>query len=58
MTNETTHVTTKQSRPLTPIETFRTNLEGEFVKTVANYYGGNESEAVRFKTAVVDFVLL
>jgi len=56
MTNETTHVTTKQSRPLTPIETFRTNLEGEFVKTVANYYGGNESEAVRFKTAVVDYV--
>lgn len=53
----TTHVsTTPNKRPLTPIEVLRGNLESEFSTTVTNYYRGNEQEALRFKTAVVDYV--
>lgn len=31
-------------------------MEGEFVKTVANYYRGNEQEAMMFKTAAIDYI--
>lgn len=55
---EKTHTVSKQpaKRPSTPIEVFRANLDGEFANTVANYYGGRETETIRFKTAVVDYV--
>ena len=52
-----THSTTKpNARPATPIEVLRGNMEGEFIKTVTNYYRGNEQEALAFKTAAVDYV--
>jgi len=54
---ENTHVTTNQNkRPPVPIEILRANMEGEFIKTVTNYYRGNEQEALAFKTAAVDYV--
>lgn len=55
--SENTHVTTTPNKkPATPIETLRGNMEGEFIKTVVNYYRGNEQEALSFKTAAVDYV--
>lgn len=54
-----THATVPQKkpdRPLTAIETFRGNLDGQFTQTVSSHYGGDDREAVRFKTAVVDYV--
>lgn len=52
-----THAVSKPNkRPATPIEVLRTNMEGEFIKTVVNYYRGNEQEALMFKTAAVDYV--
>jgi len=53
---KTTHVVTKPKIPLTPIQELRGNMEGEFKKTVASYYGGNDQEALRFKTAAIDYV--
>ena len=53
----TTHiVSTPNKRPATPIETLRANMEGEFIRTVSNYYRGNMDEALAFKTAAVDYV--
>lgn len=43
-------------RPPAPIEVLRNQLEGEFINTVSNYFNGSEQEALRFKTAVVDYV--
>lgn len=51
-----THSVTKPNAKYTPIEEFRLNLEGEFIKTVTQYYMGQNEEAIRFKTAVVDYV--
>ena len=52
-----THIVTKpNARPPMPIEVLRGNMEGEFIRTVQNYYHGNEQEALRFKTAAVDYV--
>lgn len=57
MSEQTTHVAVPQNKkPGTPIEVLRGNMEGEFLKTVQNYYRGNEHEALSFKTAAVDYV--
>lgn len=57
MSENNTHVATKpNAKPATPIEVLRGNMEGEFIKTVTNYYRGNEHEAMAFKTAAVDYV--
>jgi recombination protein RecT len=52
-----THVAQKpNTRPPTQIEVLRSNMEGEFLKTVTYYYSGNEQDALMFKTAAVDYV--
>lgn len=57
MANKPTHEITKpNSRPPTDIEIVRRQMEGEFINTVKNYYQGNEQEALRFKTAAVDYI--
>lgn len=57
MTSNNTHVTTTPNkRPPTAIDVLRGNLESEFSTTVTNYFRGNADEAMRFKTAVVDYV--
>ena len=56
MNNNTHAVTKPNAAPATPIELFRKQLEGEFITTVASYYNGDDREALRFKTAVVDYV--
>lgn len=53
----TTHVAAPVNRrPPTPIEVLRSNLDGEYLKQVTNYYGGNKEEALRFMTAAVEYV--
>lgn len=53
----TTHIAkTPNQRPATPIEVVRKQMEGEFINTVKNYFQGNEQEALRFKTAAVDYI--
>lgn len=54
-----THVvTTPNVKPVTPLARMETimNENANFVQTVANYYRGNEQEALRFKTAAIDYV--
>lgn len=55
-TIQTHAVTTPNVRPATDIEVLRKHMEGEFIKTVQNYFRGNEQEALMFKTASVDYV--
>lgn len=44
-------------RPPTEIETLRKNMSnGEFIEAVENYFKGDKTEALRFKTAAVDYV--
>lgn len=56
MANETHIATQPNKRPPTDIEVVRKQMEGEFINTVKNYYQGNEQEALRFKTAAVDYI--
>lgn len=54
-----THVaTTQNKKPATPMERMEVIMNGNanFTQTVANYYRGNESEALRFKTAAIDYI--
>lgn len=53
----TTHaITTPNKRPPTEIEVLRANMEGNFMKDVVNYYGGNTQQGLRFKTAAIDYI--
>lgn len=50
-----THVaTTPNKRPATPMEVLRTDLYKD-LKTVTNYFGGNEEEAKRFMTSATEY---
>jgi len=56
MSEKTHAVTTPNKRPAAPIEVLRKQMDAEFTTTVMNYYRGKEDEALRFKTAAVDYV--
>lgn len=54
--SETHTVTTPNKKPPTAIEVLKTNLAGDYMKQVTNYYGGSKQEALRFMTAAIDYV--
>ncbi len=55
--SENTHVTTTPNRKPTDIEVLRGNLNApEFEKSIENYYKGNKSETLKFKTSIIDYV--
>ncbi len=52
-----THIaTTPNKAPATPIDLLKLDMERDLRKQIVNYYGGRETEALRFMTAAVDYV--
>ena len=54
--NNATHVTTTPNKPLSPIESLKKKMAGDYMRQVTNYYGGNKDEALRFLTASIEYV--
>lgn len=56
-TPKVSHAVTKpNARPPTPLEELKKDMAGDYMKTVTNYYGGRQEEALRFMTAAIDYV--
>lgn len=56
--NKGTHVvTTPNQRPLTPLESIKTQMaHKDYMKQIENYFRGNKEEAMAFLTASVEYI--
>jgi len=56
MTQETHVVTKPNQRPPTDLEILKKDLATDYLKTVKNYFRGNEAEALTFMTSAIEYV--